>query len=140
MQFGTRNTGAPPRFADGLYLIVSDITAGRDQTVSRGAVVSGVFHPGAPGAQLDPAATGDRVNGPDQDHKGSVATFEDPDGNNWLLLEVTDRLPGPIHPNSTAFQSAGDLAAAMRRATSSHGEHEQRIGPPNSEWPDWDAE
>ena len=75
---------------------MSDIEAGRDELVSRGAKVSEVFHSGAPGAQLDPEGTGDRVSGPDPDHKSynSFATFEDPDGNSWLLQEVTDRLPG----------------------------------------------
>src|ERR1700720_1458358 len=87
VQFGTHITGAPPGSAHGLYLIVSDIEAGRDELVSRGATVSGVFHSGAPGAQLDPEGTSARVNGPDPDHKSynSFATFEDPDGNNWLL-------------------------------------------------------
>jgi len=83
-----------------------------------GAAVSGVFHSGAPGAQLDPEGTGDRVDGPDPDHKSykSFATFEDPDGNGWLLQEVTDRLPGRVDPTTTSFNSAGDLAAELRRA------------------------
>ena len=55
-----------------------------------------MLHSGAPGAQLDPEGTGDRVSGPDPDRKSydSFATFEDPDGMIWLLQEVTDRLPG----------------------------------------------
>jgi catechol 2,3-dioxygenase-like lactoylglutathione lyase family enzyme len=138
VQFGTHITGAPPGSAHGLCLIVSDIQAGRDELVSQGATVSGVFHFGVSGAQLDPAGTGDRVNGPDPDHKsyGSFATFEDPDGNSWLLQEVTDRLPGRLDPNSTSFTSVGDLASALRRAASAHGAHEKRIGRTDSEWPD----
>jgi catechol 2,3-dioxygenase-like lactoylglutathione lyase family enzyme len=132
----------PPGSAHGLYLIVSDIEAGRDELLSRGATVSGVFHSGAPGAQLDPEGTGNRVNGPDPDHKSynSFATFEDPDGNSWLLQEVTDRLPGRLDPTTTSFNSAGDLAAALRRAESAHAEHEKRIGRADSDWPDWYAE
>jgi catechol 2,3-dioxygenase-like lactoylglutathione lyase family enzyme len=142
VQFGTHITGAPPGSAHGLYLIVSDIGAGRDDLVNRGAKVSEVFHSGAPGAQLDPEGVGNRVNGPDPDHKSysSFATFEDPDGNGWLLQEVTDRLPGRVDPTVTAFDSAGDLAAAMRRASSAHGEHEKRIGRADPDWPDWYAE
>jgi len=142
VQFGTHITGAPPGSAHGLYLIVSDIEAGRDELVSRGAVVSEVFHSGAPGAQLDPGGTGDRVDGPDPDHKSysSFATFEDPDGNGWLLQEVTERLPGRLDPTTTSFGSVGDLAAALRRAESAHGEHETRIGRTDPDWPDWYAE
>jgi catechol 2,3-dioxygenase-like lactoylglutathione lyase family enzyme len=60
-------TGAPPGSAHGLYLIVSDIDAGRDEFVSRGVKVSEVFHAGAPGAQLDPEGTSSRLSGPDPD-------------------------------------------------------------------------
>ena len=145
MQFGTHITGAPPGSAHGLYLMVPDIEAGRDELVSRGATVSGVFHsgaPGAPGAQLDPEGTGDRLNGPDPDHKSynSLATFEDLDGNSWLLQEVTDRRPGRLDPTTTSFNSAGDLAAALHRAESAHAEHEKRICRADSDWPDWYAE
>ena len=142
VQFGTHITAAPPGSAHGLYLIVSDIEAGRDDLVSRGARVSGVFHSGAPGAQLDPEGASDRVSGPDPDRKSynSFATFEDPDGNSWLLQEVTDRLPGRLDPTTTSFNSAGDLAAALRRAESAHGEHEKRIGRADPDWPDWYAE
>jgi catechol 2,3-dioxygenase-like lactoylglutathione lyase family enzyme len=142
VQFGSHITGASPGSAHGLYLIVSDIGAGREELLSRGAKVSEVFHSGAPGAQLDPKRTGDRVKGPDPDHQSydSFATFEDPDGNSWLLQEVIDRLPGRLDPNVTAFNSAGDLAAALRRAESAHGEHEKRIGRADPDWPDWYAE
>jgi catechol 2,3-dioxygenase-like lactoylglutathione lyase family enzyme len=142
VQFGTHITGAPAGSAHGMYLITSDIEAGRDELVSRGAKVSEVFHPGAPGAQLDPNGTAERVNGQDLDHKSynSFASFEDPDGNSWLLQEVTDRIPGRLDPTITAFHSAGDLAAALRRAASAHGEHEKRIGRADPDWPDWYAE
>jgi catechol 2,3-dioxygenase-like lactoylglutathione lyase family enzyme len=141
VQFGTKITGAPPGSAHGLYLIVSDIEAGRDELMNQGAKVSEVFHAGAPGAQLNPEGTNDRVGGPDPDHKSysSFATFEDPDGNSWLLQEVTDRIPGRLDPTITFYNSAGDLAGAMRRASVAHGEHEKRIGKADPDWPDWYA-
>jgi catechol 2,3-dioxygenase-like lactoylglutathione lyase family enzyme len=141
IQFGTKITAAAPGSAHGLYLIVSDIDAGRAELIDRGAKVSDVFHAGAPGAQLQPDDTGDRVIGPDPDHKSysSFATFEDPDGNSWLLQEVTDRLPGRVDPDVTSFSSAGDLASALRRAAAAHGEHEKLIGKADPDWPDWYA-
>jgi catechol 2,3-dioxygenase-like lactoylglutathione lyase family enzyme len=142
VQFGTKITGAPRGSAHGLYLIVSDIDAGRDELMGRGAKVSEVFHSGAPGAQLDPVGLSGRLGGPDPDRKSysSFATFEDPDGNSWLLQEVTDRLPGRLDPTTTSFNSAGDLARALRRAATAHGEHEKRIGKADQDWPDWYAE
>jgi len=141
LQFGTKITDAPPGSAHGLYLIVADIDAGREELMSRGAKVSEVFHSAEPGAQLDPLGTGGRASGPDPGHKSysSFATFEDPDGNSWLLQEVTDRLPGRLDPSVTSFNSAGDLAGALRRAEAAHGEHEKRIGHADPDWPDWYA-
>ena len=82
-----------------------------------------------------------RAHGTDPDHKSysSFATFEDPDGNSWLLQEVTDRLPGRVDPSVTSFSSASDLASALRRAAAAHGEHEKRIGKADPDWPDWYA-
>jgi catechol 2,3-dioxygenase-like lactoylglutathione lyase family enzyme len=141
IQFGNKITAAPPGSAHGLYLIVSDIETGRAELIDRGAKVSDVFHAGAPGAQLQPDDTSGRVDGPDPDHKSysSFATFEDPDGNGWLLQEVTDRLPGRVDPDVTSYSSAGDLAGAMRRAAAAHGEHEKRIGKADPDWPNWYA-
>jgi catechol 2,3-dioxygenase-like lactoylglutathione lyase family enzyme len=141
MQFGTKITAAPPGSAHGLYLIVPDIEAGREQLLARGAKVSEVFHAGAPGAQFGPDDNSDRRNGPDPDGKSynSFATFEDPDGNGWLLQEVTDRLPGRVDPDVTSFSSVGDVAGALRRAAAAHGEHEKRIGKADPDWPDWYA-
>jgi len=68
------------------------------------------------------------------------ASFNDLDGNNWLLQEITTRLPGRIEAEATSFSSASDLAAAMRRAAAAHGEHEKRIGGAEPNWPDWYAE
>jgi catechol 2,3-dioxygenase-like lactoylglutathione lyase family enzyme len=141
VQFGARITSAAPGSADGLYLIVSDIEAARAELAARGAEVSEVFHPGSPGAQFRRDG-GDRVSGPAAERAtySSFATFSDPDGNSWLLQEVTTRLPGRIDAAETTFASTADLADAMRRASVAHGEHEKRAGGEYDEnWPDWYA-
>ncbi len=141
VQFGANITPAAPGSAHGLYLIVSDIEAARDELVARGAQVSEVFHPATPGAQFQPEGTSGRVGGPAPDHGSyrSFATFRDPDGNEWLLQEITTRLPGRIDVAETSFASANDLAAALRRAAAAHGQHEKRIGQADANWPDWYA-
>ena len=138
VQFGTNITTAAPGSAQGLYLIVSDIQAARDALAARGAKVSEVFHPEAPGAQFEPGAAA-RVDGPapDRSSYGSFATFSDPDGNTWLLQEITTRLPGRIDSAATSFASVADLAGALRRASVAHGEHEKRTGTYDEQWPDW---
>jgi hypothetical protein len=100
-----------------------------------------VFHAGTPGAQFQPDGTSGRLSGPAPEHASyrSFATFSDPDGNGWLLQEVTARLPGRIDGAETAFASTADLASAMRRASAAHGEHEKRIGTADPDWPDWYA-
>jgi predicted enzyme related to lactoylglutathione lyase len=142
VQFGTNMTSAAPGSAGGLYLIVSDVAAARDELAGHGADVSEVFHAGTPGAQFQPDETSGRVSGPAPDHAsyGSFATFSDPDGNGWLLQEVTRRLPGRVDAADTAFASAADLAGALRRAEAAHGEHERRTGQRDANWPDWYAE
>ena len=141
VQFGANITSAEPGSARGLYLVVSDIEAARDQLVACGVEVSEVFHAGTPGAQFQPDGTSGRVGGPAPDHGSyrSFATFSDPDGNGWLLQEITTRLPGRIDLAETAFASANDLASALRRAEAAHGQHEKRIGQSDANWPDWYA-
>jgi len=141
IQFGTKVTSAAPGSAQSLYLVVSDIVAARDQLVARGARVTEVFHPGAPGAHFQPDGANTRLSGPSPDHTSyrSYATFSDPDGNTWLLQEVTTRLPGRIDRAETAFASVNELASALRRAAAAHGEHEERIGQHDANWPDWYA-
>ena len=141
IQFGTNLTSAPPGSARGLYLIVSDVEAIRIGLLARGVEVSEVFHEGAPGARFHPAGADDRVSGPAPDHRsyGSYVSFSDPDGNGWLLQEVTARLPGRVDASATSFASASDLAEALRRAEAAHGEHEERIGAADPNWPDWYA-
>jgi catechol 2,3-dioxygenase-like lactoylglutathione lyase family enzyme len=139
IQFGTNITSVAPGSAQGLYLVVSDIETAPDELVARGVGVSGVFHAGTPGAQFQPDGTSGRVSGPAPDHAtyGSFASFSDPDGNGWLLQEITTRLAGRIDPAATSFGSASNLARALRRAAAAHGKHEKRIGQADPNWPDW---
>jgi catechol 2,3-dioxygenase-like lactoylglutathione lyase family enzyme len=141
VQFGTNITSAAPGSAQGLYLIVSDIEAAHDELAARGVDVSEVFHPGTPGAQFQPDGASGRASAPAPDHASysSFATFTDPDGNGWLLQEVTNRLPGRIDAAVPAFASTADLASALRRAEAAHGEHEKRTGQRDADWPSWYA-
>jgi catechol 2,3-dioxygenase-like lactoylglutathione lyase family enzyme len=125
-----------PGPAQGIFLIVSDIEAARDDLVRRGVEVSEVFH-----FANAPAPFGGRVSGiaPGHISYGSYATFKDPDGNGWVLQEITTRLPGRIDAAETAFASASDLASALRRAEAAHGEHEKRTGQRDADWPGWYA-
>jgi len=125
VQFGAKITSAAPGSAQGIYLVVSGIEAARGELVGRGVDISEVFHAGTPGAQFQAEGTSGRLSGPAPDHAsyGSFARFSDPDGNTWLLQEVTTRLPGRIDHSETSFTSANDLASALRRAEIAHGEH-----------------
>ena len=143
--FGKNVTAAAPGSAQGLYLIVSDIKAARDELLARGIGVSEVFHAGSVFTGTDdPYLLGrHRVGGPDPQHQSyrSFASFSDPDGNGWLLQEVTARLPGRVGSNEATFTSSAELASALRRASAAHGEHEKRTGGQyDANWPDWYAE
>jgi catechol 2,3-dioxygenase-like lactoylglutathione lyase family enzyme len=142
IQFGTKITSAAPGSAQGLYLVVADIEAAHDELLTRGVKVSEVFHPGAPGAQFQTERTSNRISGPADGHGSysSFVTFSDPDGNSWLLQEITTRLPGRIDAASTTYASAADLQNALVRAATAHGEHEARNGGVRDEnWPEWYA-
>ena len=143
--FGKNVTAAAPGSAQGLYLIVSDIEAARGELLGRGVKISEVFHDagGVHAGTDEPYLFGRlRVSGPDPENRSyqSFASFKDPDGNGWLLQQITTRLPGRIGAATTTFASANDLASALRRASSAHGEHEKRIGHADPNWPDWYAE
>jgi catechol 2,3-dioxygenase-like lactoylglutathione lyase family enzyme len=143
--FGKNVTAAAPGSAQGLYLIVSDIEAAREELLRRGVKISEVFHEagGVYAGPDEPYLFGRlRVNGPDPEQHSyrSFASFSDPDGNGWLFQEVTTRLAGRIDPATTTFGSANDLASALRRAASAHGKHEERTGQRDENWPDWYAE
>ena len=143
--FGKNVTSAKPGSAQGLYLIVSDIEAARKELLARSVKVSELFH-GADNAYTgtdEPYLFGRiRVAGPDPEHRSyrSFASFSDPDGNGWVLQEVTNRQPGRVE-GDTIFASVPDLAATLRRAAQAHGEHEKRTGGVHDvNWPDWYAE
>ena len=130
LQFGAKLTSAAPGSGKG-YLIVSDIVIARKKLVDAGIDVSEIFHFGPNGP----------VGGPDPERGSyrSLATFSDPDGNGWILQEITTRLPGRIESGVTSFGSANDLASALRRAEAAHGQHEKRTGQRDANWPDWYA-
>lgn len=134
IHFGTGLTSAAPGTAEGLYLVVADIGAARAELAANGAAVSEVFHRAGPG---QPAVSG---RDPEGRSYVSYATFRDPDGNGWLLQEITTRLPGRVAADAISFASTADLAAALRRVAAAHGAHEARDGGRHDEnWPDWYA-
>jgi catechol 2,3-dioxygenase-like lactoylglutathione lyase family enzyme len=134
IHFGKGVTSAAPGSASGLYLVVSDLEAARAELVRHGVDVGEIFHVAAPGHPP--------VSGLDPQRRSyfSYATFKDPDGNSWLLQEVTGRFPGRVDGTSTTFASVADLASAFRRAEAAHGEHEKRTGVRDANWADWYAE
>jgi len=142
--FGANVTGASPGSAQGLYLVVSDVVAAREDLVARGIEVSDVFHDAAGTYEGpdEPYLFGRaRVGGrhPDQSSYRSFASFRDPDGNGWLFQEVTSRLPGRVEADTT-YASPSELAAALRRAEGAHGVYETRMGGQRDEnWPEWYA-
>ena len=139
--FGLGLTTAAPGSAEG-GLIVSDIEAAHDELAGRGIDASEIWH----GPPFPPEA---RQPGPDPERTsyGSFFSFTDPDGNTWLVQEVTLRLPGRVDPANTAFASIADLANALRRAEAAHREREKRTGRAHlfhrpgqdEDWPAWYA-
>ena len=130
------NPKGTPGSAQGMFLVVSDIEAARADLTQRGVEVSEIFHFAA-----GPAPFGGQVNGiaPGRQSYGSYAAFGDPDGNLWLLQEVTTRFPGRV-AGDTTYGSVYDLAQALRRAEAAHIEHEKRTGERDADWPSWYAE
>jgi catechol 2,3-dioxygenase-like lactoylglutathione lyase family enzyme len=97
VQFGTNLNSAPPGSARFNYLVVSDIEAAQAELSALGADVSEVFHAAEPGAQFREDGGG-RASGvaDDRETYGSFVTFSDPDGNRWLVQEITTRFPGRL--------------------------------------------
>jgi catechol 2,3-dioxygenase-like lactoylglutathione lyase family enzyme len=93
IQFGTGMTDLAPGSLTDMYLVVDDLDAARDELRRLGADVSEIWH----GRGVNPPADG-RAPGrdPDGSSYGSFASFNDPDGNRWLLQEIKDRLPGRV--------------------------------------------
>jgi catechol 2,3-dioxygenase-like lactoylglutathione lyase family enzyme len=133
IQFGKGVTPAVPGSEGGLYLVVSDVQAARKELADCGVDVSEVFHR---------SPTRVKLGGLDPLRRsyGSFVSFCDPDGNAWLVQEVTTRLPGRLNAEVTTFESATALSAALRRAEAAHGEHEKRSGQKDANWPEWYAQ
>jgi catechol 2,3-dioxygenase-like lactoylglutathione lyase family enzyme len=143
--FGNNVTAAAPGSAQGLYLVVSDLASVRRDLIARGIDVGQPFHDadGVYAGADEPYLFGRvRLSGADPDHRSyrSFAAFDDPDGNRWLMQEVTARLPGRVDAAITTFGSQAELAAARRRAAAAHGEHEKRTGTHDDNWTDWYAD
>jgi hypothetical protein len=121
-------------------LIVSDIVAARQQLATQGIEASEVFHCESGTACRFPGI-GARVSGPQPERVSyfSFVSFQDPDGNGWVLQEVTSRLAGRVTGNTT-FTSAQDLGEAMIRAANAHGEDAKQIRQADPDWPYWQAE
>jgi catechol 2,3-dioxygenase-like lactoylglutathione lyase family enzyme len=134
VQFGTKITSANPGSAQGLYLIVSDVETARKELVARGIGVSDVFHAGTPGAQFQIDGSG-RISGPAAEHAtySSFATFRDPDGNGWLLQEITTRLPA----RGLCNLDVATLTELLQEAEKHHGEYEPTA--PKHHWSGWYA-
>jgi catechol 2,3-dioxygenase-like lactoylglutathione lyase family enzyme len=142
--FGKNVTAAAPGSAQGLYLVVSGIEAARAELVAHDVDVTEVFHDagGVYAGPDQPYLFGRRrVSGLDPEHRSyrSFASFSDPDGNGWLLQEITTRLPGRV-AGDTTYASANDLSQALQRAAAAHGQHEARTGQADPNWPTWYAE
>jgi predicted enzyme related to lactoylglutathione lyase len=131
VQFTPPGSGTSVNFGQGLTaaapgsalagLIVSDIEAAHDEVVGRGIEASDVWH----GPPFPPEARQPGID-PERTSYGSFFSFNDPDGNVWLVQEVTTRLPGRVDAAGIGFASTADLERALRRAEAAHGEHEKR--------------
>lgn len=136
---GTGLTPSPPGSTQFVHLVVDDIVAAQAELVAKGVEASEVFHDAGGGYnRFDPAV---RASGPDPERRtyASFATFSDPDGNGWVLQEITTRLEGRIDTGVTSYVSVRDLTDALKRAAAAHGAHETRIGAADPDWPDWYA-
>jgi catechol 2,3-dioxygenase-like lactoylglutathione lyase family enzyme len=137
--FGTGVTSAAPGSVRDLQLVVSDIEAARTELLDAGVDVSEVFHDA--GGVFHHASTVGRVPGlaPERASYGSFVSFSDPDGNGWILQEVTTRLPGRVD-GTTSYASTDELTRALERAAAAHGKHEEETGQADAEWPAWYAQ
>jgi catechol 2,3-dioxygenase-like lactoylglutathione lyase family enzyme len=120
--FGQGLTTAAPGAA-GAGLVVSDIEAAHDELAGHGIELSDIWHG-------PPFPVEARQPGPDPERAsyGSFFSFADPDGNTWLVQEVTTRLPGRMDTGETGYVSTADLEGALRRAEAAHHEHAKRTG------------
>jgi predicted enzyme related to lactoylglutathione lyase len=154
VQFTPPGSGTSVTFGEGLTaaapgsalagLVVSDIEAAHGELVGRGIDASDVWH----GPPFPPEARQPGVD-PERASYGSFFAFDDPDGNLWLVQEVTTRLAGRVEGGGVAFASTADLERALRRAEAAHDEHQKRNGHRleaapaervrDEDWPAWYA-
>ncbi|MEV7117519.1 VOC family protein [Kitasatospora griseola] len=134
---GSGVTDAAPGSERGVHLIVDDVVAARAELVAAGVEVSEVFHDA--GGVFHHAGTAGRVAGPHPERRsyGSFASFADPDGNVFVLQEVTVRGPGRI--SHVVHRSAAALESALRDAAAAHGKYEEELGHADADWPAWYA-
>ena len=136
--FGKGITSAKPGSASGLVLAVDNVDAAREDLIARGAKVSEVFH--YAGLPFNNSADNSRIKGraPDGGSYFSFASFEDPDGNCWLLQEITTRFPDREWKSSSAGEiDIGTLAELLHETEQHHGNYEKTHGKHN--WWDWYA-
>jgi catechol 2,3-dioxygenase-like lactoylglutathione lyase family enzyme len=139
VMFGTGLTPVAPGSSQFLHLVVSDIEAAHEELVANGVESSGIFHDSTGNFnRFDPRV---RVAGPDPDRAtyASFEAFSDPDGNGWVLQEVTTRFPGRIDAEGTSYATERDLVDALRRVHLAHTEHEKLTGEYDEQWPEWYA-
>lgn len=132
IHIGKGITAAPPGSVQNLYLVVHDIEKARADLMNRGIEVSEGFH-------FD-GILGPRVTGPDPNRGtyASFARFEDPDGNGWLLQEITTRLPDrEWKPAQGGATDVAALAELLHETEQHHGQYEKTHGKHN--WWDWYA-
>ena len=136
--FGTGVTSAAPGSAEAVMLTATDLDAAIAELRGCGAEVDGPWHDA--GGVFHHGGGTARVPGRDPENRAycSFASFADPDGNTWVVQEITTRLPGRV-VGPTRYADAADLAEGLRRAAAAHGEHEKRIGADDRDWPDWYA-
>ncbi len=136
--FGKNVTAAAPGSAQGMYLVVSDIEVAREELLGRGVAISEAFHDagGVYAGPDQPYLFGRlRVSGPDPEHRSyrTFASFSDPDGNGWLLQEITKRLPGRGLSNLDILT----LTDLLVETEQHHGEYEPTA--PKHHWSGWYA-
>lgn len=138
--FGKGIPAGTPGSSQGLYLVVSDIVAARASLRQRGIDVGELFHD--EGGVFYRADGEGRVTGaaPQRRSYGTFASFSDPDGNGWVMQEITVRLPGHGPSPNTAFGSPVELAGALRRAKAAHEKLQEKVGLCDEDWPTWYAD
>ncbi|GAB3840448.1 VOC family protein [Dactylosporangium cerinum] len=134
---GSHVTDAAPGSAQGVHFVVDDIVAAREQLLAAGVEVSEVFHDA--GGVFHHEGTTGRVDGPHPSRQsyGSFLSFQDPDGNGFVLQEVTQRIPGRV--GQVVYGSVAEVEQALRDAATAHGEYEKELGHEDADWPVWYA-